>query len=146
MRRKSRQFASRAPRKWPRCASNSPNSVNNRSLTVITLLADANIQGHIARLVARMQSAVWREFWDHLRLRCLGFADLGLVESDTDAVVWQRCQEHQVFLLTNNRNDDGPNSLETTIRTRNSPNSLPVFTIGHADGILQSLDYTDRVI
>jgi hypothetical protein len=33
---------------------------------VISLLADANIQGHIARLVARMQGDYWRDFWDLL--------------------------------------------------------------------------------
>jgi hypothetical protein len=113
---------------------------------VITLLADANIRGHIARLVKRMQGEGWREFWDYLHLRCLNFKEVGLELSDTDAVVWHKCQELQIFLLTNNRNDDGPDSLQTTIRIANTPQSLPVFTIGDADSILSSTDYADRVI
>jgi len=113
---------------------------------VIDLLADANIQGHITRLVARMQSPTWRDFWDYLKLRCLTFADVGLNPGDTDAVLWRRCQETEIFLLTNNRNDDGPDSLEATIRTCNTPQMLPVFTIGDADALLQGNDYADRVI
>jgi hypothetical protein len=113
---------------------------------VIALLADVNIQGHIGRLVQRMQSDQWRDFWDLLDLRYLTFPDLGLIAADTDAVVWQRCQESQVFLVTNNRNDDGPDSLAATIRTRNTPQHLPVFTIGDADGILAGTEYADKVI
>ena len=37
---------------------------------MITLLGDANIQGHVRLLTARMQSEDWREFWDYLQLRC----------------------------------------------------------------------------
>ena len=37
-------------------------------------------------------------------------------------------------------------SLEATIRTHNAPDSLPIFTIGDADRILQSREYTEEVI
>jgi hypothetical protein len=50
------------------------------------------------------------------------------------------------LLLTNNRNDDGPDSLDATIRQFNTPQSLPVFTIGDADKILDSSEYTERVV
>jgi hypothetical protein len=112
---------------------------------VITLLADADIKGHVARLVARMQGESWREFWDYLDLRHVNFEDVGLDSADTDAVIWHKCQEQQIFLLTNNRNDDGPDSLEATIRTFNTPQCLPVFTIGEADSILSSSEYAERV-
>ena len=113
---------------------------------MITLLADVNIKGHVARLVALMQGESWREFWDHLAVRYETFPDVGLEASDTDAVVWHKCQDRGIFLLTNNRNDDGPDSLETTMRTFNTPTSLPVFTIGDPDRILSSAEYADRVI
>jgi len=51
-----------------------------------------------------------------------------------------------LYLLTNNRNDDGPNSLEATIRTRNAATRLPVFTFSDADRIYQSKGYVDRVV
>ncbi len=113
---------------------------------MIKLVADANIEGHIARLVARMQADPWLGFWTYLQLQHVTFADLGLAAADPDRIVWQRCQENQAILLTSNRNDDGTDSLETTIRTQNTPMSLPVFTIANADNILQSSDYANRVI
>ena len=44
-----------------------------------------------------------------------------------------------MILLTNNRNMEGADSLEQTIREENRPTSLPVLTIGDFDRI------TDRV-
>jgi hypothetical protein len=110
------------------------------------LLADANINGHVDRLVRRMQGEPWLGFWTNLQLSCVSFADVGLDPADADSVVWQRCQEKRLFLITNNRNDDGPDSLENTIRTRNTPQSLPVFTIGDADRTLVDSDYSAAVI
>jgi hypothetical protein len=112
---------------------------------VITLLADANIKGHVARLVTRMKNESWREFWDYLNLRQVNFEDIGLDPAASDAVIWHKCQEQRILLLTNNRNDDGPESLEATIRAFNTPASLPVFTIGDADSILSSSEYAERV-
>jgi hypothetical protein len=113
---------------------------------VIILLADVNIQGHIEIMVKRMQSEPWLGFWNHLQLSCVSFTEVGLSPTDSDAVIWQRCQERRVFLLTNNRNDDGPDSLEATIRTCNAPQSLPVFTIGDAERLNNEREYSDRVI
>jgi hypothetical protein len=113
---------------------------------VIILLADVNIQGHIDAMVRRMQSEPWIGFWNHLELSYLSFADLGLSPSDSDAVVWHRCQERRAFLLTNNRNDDGPDSLEATIRAYNTPQSIPVFTVGDADRLKNEREYSERVI
>jgi hypothetical protein len=48
--------------------------------------------------------------------------------------------------LTNNRNDDAPDSLEATIRTFNTPRSLPIFTIGDAERLRNEREYSDRVI
>jgi hypothetical protein len=114
--------------------------------TVTAILADANIEGQVDLLIARMQSETWREFWDYLGLRHVTFADVGLDRTDTDSVVWQRCQDADLLLLTDNRNDDGPDSLETTIRSRNTPRSLPIFTIGETRRLRASTEYADQVI
>jgi hypothetical protein len=37
-----------------------------------------------------------------------------------------------LILLTNNRNDDDPDSLEAAIRQHNTADALPVFTIRNA--------------
>ena len=110
------------------------------------LLADANIQGHVDILIKRMQSEPWIGFWRFLQMSYVSFADVGLDPADSDVVVWQRCQDKQLFLVTNNRNDDGPDSLQNTIRTRNTAESLPVFTIGDADRTRSDRDYSAAVI
>jgi hypothetical protein len=107
------------------------------------LLADADIQGHVDRLVKRMP---WLEFWEYMQIAYVSFADLGLDPADSDAVVWKRCQEKQAFLVTGNRNDDGPDSLEATIRAGTTLQSLPVFTIGDANRTMADREYSDAVI
>lgn len=113
---------------------------------MICLLADANIQGHIDRLVKTMQEEPWTELWTSLQLCHLTFADVDLNVADSDALIWHRCQEREAFLLTNNRNDDDPDSLEAAIRNHNTVQSLPVFTIGDADRILRDFAYRQRVV
>ncbi len=113
---------------------------------MVILLADVNIQGHIDNLAKRMQGEPWVGFWNALELSLVSFADLGLSPADSDAVIWTRCQTNKAFLLTNNRNDDGPDSLENTIRTCNTPTSLPVFTISDAERLKNEQQYSDRVI
>jgi hypothetical protein len=113
---------------------------------VIQLLADVNITGHVTRLVGLMQSDYWRELWDFLDIRLRSFAEVGLSISDSDEKVWRVSQERQLYLLTNNRNDDGPDSLEATIRAQNTETSLPVFPIADAVQLLRSRVYAERVV
>ena len=113
---------------------------------MILLLADVNIEGHVARLTGLMRSQYWRELWDDLDIRPRTFANVGLSTDDTDETVWLACQQQGLHLVTNNRNDNGPDSLEATIRTRNTENSLPVFTISDAEQVFRSKGYADRVV
>jgi hypothetical protein len=84
--------------------------------------------------------------WDHLGIRVCSFQDFGLSSNDSDDRVWQACQQHQLYLLTNNRNDDDPDSLAATIRTQGTATSLPVFTLSDADEVFRSKGYADRVV
>lgn len=113
---------------------------------MIVLLSDANINGHVARLEARMRAEPWIGFWNGLHVSCVSFAQVDLDPEDSDLVVWQRCQDKRLLLITGNRNDDGPDSLENTIRTRTTPQSLPVFTIGDVDRILTDGEYAAEVV
>ena len=61
-------------------------------------------------------------------------------------MVWQRCQEMGLLLLTDNRNSEGADSLEETIRRLNTATSLPVFTVGRAKNILFDAAYAERII
>ncbi len=93
------------------------------------IMADINIRGQVEELLLIWQSPAWREMWDSLRLSYFTFADFGLHHQAVDSLVWQACQDREVVLVTANRNDDGPDSLEETLRSRNTPRSLPVFTV-----------------
>jgi len=109
-------------------------------------MADANIQGQVDKLAKRMQLKDWIDFWNYLQLCFLTFADIGLEPADSDAVVWKRCQERQIFLLTSNRSGRDPDSLEATIRSQNTPQSLPVFTIADSDRISRDSSYCEEVV
>jgi hypothetical protein len=47
--------------------------------------------------------------------------------------------------VTGNRNDDGPDSLEATIRNENQPDSLPVITIANTERVLKHRQYAHTV-
>ena len=63
------------------------------------LLADVNIQGPIDVIVQRMQAEPWVGFWIYMKLSCVSFADVGLNPTDSDLVIWQRCQQRRIFLM-----------------------------------------------
>jgi hypothetical protein len=110
------------------------------------ILADVNIQGQVDHLVALMQAEPWRLFWEHLRIPYLHFPDVGLALDAPDSLVWETCQDQNLILITDNRNRKGADSLEATIQSRNTPTSLPVFTIGNVPHLRSSRDYAQRVI
>ena len=108
------------------------------------VIADADFLGHFERLLAVVQSEEWLPYWDSLRLQVFDFAALGLKHDTRDRIVWNRCQERDLVLITGNRNDDGPDSLESTIREAISL-SLPVFTVGDAQRVLEDASYARAV-
>lgn len=80
------------------------------------ILADNNVIGQVAFLVHLMQSEAWQDFWNDLGLTLHNFADIGLAPTASDVEVWQCCQANELVLITDNRNDDSPDSLAAAIR------------------------------
>ncbi len=70
---------------------------------------------------------------------------LGFPTTAPDALIWRTCQQEGLVLITGNRNDDGADSLEATIRSENQPESLPVLTIADANRVLHERVYADSV-
>jgi len=62
----------------------------------------------------------WVDLWRELACVICTFTDFNLPVDATDAVIWQTCQDHDILLLTGNRNAEGPESLEMTMRQRNT--------------------------
>jgi predicted nuclease of predicted toxin-antitoxin system len=104
------------------------------------ILADNNVIGQVAYLVQLMQAEPWGDFWKELGLVLRRFDDVGLAPNATDGEIWQRCQADELILITDNRNDDSPDSLAAAIRKFNTPASLPVFTIADLDKFGTSRD------
>jgi hypothetical protein len=110
------------------------------------LLADISVQGQVEVLRLILESEGWRDFWQPLGLQVWFFADVGLHPQASDAVVWRPCQQQALVLVTGNRNADGPDSLEETIRRENQPGSLPVFTLADIEAVRHSRMYAERVV
>jgi hypothetical protein len=111
---------------------------------VRAILSDVNILGHLRILVGILEGPTWRDLWDGLNLLLRTVRDLGLAQEVSDAVLWQTAQREQMVLITANRNADGPDSLEATLRAENTPQSLPVLTIADARRVLDSREYAER--
>lgn len=110
------------------------------------MVPDNDIKGHFRIILGHLASPMWGEIWKSLDIAVHSFAALGLAPEAPDRVVWQVCQKRAVILITGNRNDKGPDSLEATIRDSNAPASLPVFTLANVDRIRENPAYVDQVV
>lgn len=113
---------------------------------MVTVLVDANLDGHAELLEMRLQTDTWREMRDHLQLQFIHFENVGVDRTAADDVVWRLCQEQGHYLLTANRNEDADNSLQATIRREGTLDSLPVLTLSDASRLYQSAAYLDKVV
>lgn len=107
---------------------------------MIKLLADHNIEGQALLLWGALNAGGWLDF---LSMGLVFFTDVGLPEDSTDREVWRFAQTNQMILLTDNRNMEGADSLEQTIRDENTLASLPILTIGRTSRITQAA-YRER--
>jgi hypothetical protein len=109
------------------------------------IIADHNVEGHFEVLLRLWTSEAWQSIRESLELEVESFEHLGLPHDTSDRDLWWMCQQREIVLLTANRNDEGPESLEATIRALNDPWSLPVLTIADPESVLTSRDYAERV-
>jgi hypothetical protein len=94
------------------------------------VLLDHHLKKQGILLWATIGSEGWLKLLD---IPMLTFEDVGLPIDSRDRAVWRFAQEKHLILLTGNRNKDGSDSLEQTIRNENTPDSLPVVTVGITD-------------
>ena len=76
-----------------------------------------------------------------LELRLEVFTEVGLARTSTDREVWHRAQELGMLLITDNRNKDGPDSLEQTLLDDMTSVSLPVLTVSNAERLRKDRAY-----
>jgi hypothetical protein len=106
-------------------------------------LVDHNLKGHGRILLGSIASQGWL---DSVPIRFVTFEEMGLSIDSSDRVVWRLAQENQMILLTANRSMKDENSLEQVMREENTPNSLPVVTIGNADRVLNDSIYRELCV
>jgi hypothetical protein len=109
------------------------------------LLADENIEGdlpHLRRSLDRL------DLWNVLVAVEIDFAtfpQLGLLPGMPDRALWEFCQREGWVLLTDNRNKDGPDSLEATLSDSWRVGNLPVLTIADKAKFERNRTYAERV-
>ena len=107
------------------------------------LLVDHNLEGHALILLGNIANQGWLEL---LPIRFVTFKEMELSIDSSDRIVWQVAQANQMILMTANRSMKGEDSLEQVLREENTPNSLPVITIGSLDRLLDERDYRNRCV
>ncbi len=109
------------------------------------ILADNDVGGFLKSILLIWRSDAWRDLWDDLGLSVQSFSTMGLSRESPDVLIWRTCQREQLVLITGNRNDDGPDSLESTIRVENQPDSLPVITLANLERLARDRLYAEMV-
>jgi hypothetical protein len=110
------------------------------------IMADHDIEGQMQVLLRLLNAPPWRELWSELAIPVESFMSLGVPTNVPDVELWQVCQAQEIVLITGNRNQEDSASLEATIQTANTPESLPVLTIGEPQRILSSRTYAESVV
>lgn len=109
------------------------------------LLADVNVQGHLPYL-RRLFVALG--LWDVLvaeKIAIAAFPNVNLASNLNDRAIWSFCQSEGWVLFTDNRNDEGTDSLQSTIDTAWQLGHLPVVTVSDRQRFVQETDYARRL-
>ena len=94
------------------------------------LLADVNVAAHAEYMRGLMESLGLASVLDELDLALQTFSDLAIAPDADDRFLWNYCQENGWVFFTDNRNDDGADSLKATLDISWRPGCLPVVTLG----------------
>jgi hypothetical protein len=109
------------------------------------LLADVNVQGHLLYLRRLLEALGLWAVLAELKLAVTTFAELNLPRDLDDRALWNRCQQDGWVLFTENRNEDGPDSLQATLTDSWRPGHLPVLTLANKGRFEHSRGYAERV-
>ncbi|HAG82676.1 MAG TPA: ACP S-malonyltransferase [Cyanobacteria bacterium UBA12227] len=108
----------------------------------MNFLIDHNIRGQAQLLLNVIENQGWL---DLVAIRFVMFEEIALEIDSSDRTVWRLAQANQMILLTANRSMKGKDSLEQVMREENTPDSLPVVTIGNVDRVSE-YEYRERCV
>jgi hypothetical protein len=73
------------------------------------------------------------------------FGELQLPRDLDDRSLWNRCQQDGWVLFTENRNNDGPNSLQATLTDSWQVGHLPVLKLSNKGKFEHDRSYAERL-
>jgi hypothetical protein len=109
------------------------------------IMADHNVEGHLARLIGIWTSPDWFDLWEGVDCDIQSFERLGLAPDATDRELWNACQANEIVLLTGNRNEEDEDSLEAVIQESAGEPNFPVLTIADPDRVMSDRNYSEEV-
>ena len=109
-------------------------------------MADNDVGGQLRVLVQLCEAEPWDGIWHELECELQTFDDVGLAPDASDAEVWRTCQQYDIVLITGNRNAEGRQSLEATIRAENEQLHLPVLTLADQDRFVRDRSYAELAV
>lgn len=95
------------------------------------LLTDVNVQGLVPKINGLLARLDLTELLDVAGLRLVTFRELGLAPRLDDRSLWDFCQAQGWVLLTDDKNDDGPDSLRAVLDDSWQVGHLPVLTFAN---------------
>jgi hypothetical protein len=101
--------------------------------------------GHQRRIVSLLDRSGLLEILAELGIEFSLLSDIGLPHDVDDRTLWESCQREGWVLLTDNRNDDGPTSLQATLRDAWAPGKLPILTLADKPQFDRGAAYRERV-
>jgi hypothetical protein len=109
------------------------------------LLADINVQGHLSYLRRLLEALDLWFIFAELKLKLMTFPELKLPQNLDDRSLWNHCQQDGWVLFTDNRNHEGPNSLEATLRDSWRIGHFPVLTLSNKSKFRHNREYAEQV-
>jgi hypothetical protein len=109
------------------------------------LLADVNVHRTVAIFELVLKSLGLWEVLADIGVELLTFDKVGLPRDLDDQSLWKRCQAEGWVLLTENRDEDGPKSLEATLKAGWKAGDLPVLTLANKRRFQVDRAYAERV-
>ena len=109
------------------------------------LLADNNAEGHLRAVLLICESGPWVDIWRPLGVVVHTFKSAGVDPVTRDDEVWEWCQRAEAYLFTANCNARGLHSLQTTIVSRGTTQSVPVLSLSNPDRVLADRNYAEDV-
>jgi len=100
---------------------------------MIRFISDHDIELYVRILWAQFSEEDWLELGV---AACHTFDELGIGVASSDRGVWLYCQSNNLLLITGNRNMEGNDSLEATIRELTRQDSIPVITVAQPEMVL----------